>query len=865
MTKKLLFAVILLFVGFAYAQAYKPFTSQQLKTIIPSDSRTVVSLAGSWERSYDGEWEAATLPLSEPENKKVSYKKTIRIEKGMAESHTWHLYFLGLNHQAEIYFNDQFVGRYVAGLSPIMIRIPDKMINIGNNVLLVQINTAEAATGQIIRQSITAKKTYTGIIREAFLVGTPAVWVSDIKFNTKLSGDYSNGNIKAKVSISSGKLAGLSKLLSKDSTSNNIPVIQRADVLVELQLVRKGTNEVIASAEPKRIVFEAERTVVSDFEINVANPNLWSPENPNLYDIKAKITHQGITIDDMSAQIGFKDLKISNIAGKTIALLNGKPIELKGVSYVEDHQVSLQSLSAFRMEEDVLMMKTLGANLVRFTYNPPHPYFSYLCDKYGLMMMIDLPLYNVPSSILKLDEIKVLMKNYTKQLVNTFNNSVALIAYGISDGLKENDISLDFNNEIVNLFRSISNKMLYKNVPIGSHIIHTDGYDFIGISSRKEFRSKEHLKEDIIQMKNLLGNVPFMMSFGVAVQPYNHNGYSDPLSIEHQAFYIKNHVMVSRETGALGTVVSNFNDFELDNPYLVTNIDNLYLSTSGLTDRYRNQRLAFRTLQALFNDEKEPLLNAGSYTEQAPVSFIAIGIILGVVFFFLLNRFRRFREYLFRSILRPFNFYSDIRDQRIISSFQTILLGLLISFTVGIFMSSVNYFYRSSETAQYFFMLLAPSSSFQEVLFDMIWMPELMMLIITVLSFLVVFVVSIIIRIFAFFVRARVYLTDALTITIWGGIPYLVLLPLSIVLVRLLVMVPELVTFFIILYLGLNVWVIARILRSTAVVFDKPAMNVYIIGTIFLVLMVGIPIGIYQIKYSIFAYFQYFTEVMINI
>ena len=52
------------------------------------------------------------------------------------------------------------------------------------------------------------------------------------------------------------------------------------------------------------------------------------------------------------------------------------------------------------LEKDVALIKSLGANTIRFGNHPPHPYMLNLCDRYGLFAMEELPIAGAPASLL---------------------------------------------------------------------------------------------------------------------------------------------------------------------------------------------------------------------------------------------------------------------------------------------------------------------------------------------------------------------------------------------------------------------------------------------------------------------------------
>ena len=861
--KRLLLIVLILLAASSQMFAVKNvLSSSQRKEIIPSDSRIVVPLSGTWTKSTDDvNWETVAVPFSENESKNITYARTIKIEKDFAVSRSWHLLFLGFNQQSEVYFNDQFVGRYYTGNSSLMIRIPDKMISSGDNELKIKLSPIQDISKQIHTQFTGAKNRFGGLMREVFLIGTPPVWLSETKYKTEFSANFTSALLKASISVSSGNIEKLAKFHSSDSSGSALSR-SKSNLSLETSLIKKSTGEVVAIGNPRAFSVESERTQIIDLSFSISNPALWSPENPNLYELRAKIVQGGKTLDDFSTTVGFKSI----IAQKTDSpkiILNGREVFLKSVVYVEDHVASGQSLSPWRMEEDVRMIKTLGANAIRFQFNPPHPFMAALCDRYGLMMLIDLPIYYAPSELLFLDEVRVLMRNYSKQYLSNYQNNPSLIAFGISEGLGEVNYPVELSNEYGRILKAGGKFLVYKLIPLRSKSIVSEGFDFVTILLDKNKSAELFHREALQSLISSIGKTPVLFAFGSPVQIGNHNGYSDPLSIEHQAFLIRGNYKLALDMNISGCIISTFNDYRLNHPVLATNNDEIHTMTTGLTDRSRNVRLSYNMLQALFNNEKEPLLNAGSYSESTPITFIIFGLLLVAVILFIVNRFRRFREYLIRSVLRPYNFYSDIRDQRIMSSLQTVLLGLVIAFTIGMFVASMAFYYRMSDVTQYLLMMKVPSNSLLEIIYRMIWMPELSMLMIAIIFFLAVFLVSLLIRVFAIFSRARIYYTDCLIISIWSGIPYLILLPFSIVLVRLLLISDAFAFIFSLMFIGLNIWVVLRLLKSSSVVFDLPTGQVYLIGFIILVLIIGIPLGIYELKYSIFSYLQYFFSVLV--
>ncbi len=844
---------------------YKGIDKNQISQLIPSTTRFVVNLAGRWEYSNDDQsWEPIDIPGVKSDDKKVYLRRTIKIEKNLTNQYTWQLYFLGVDEQVEVYFNDQFIGKYFGGMTPFNVQIPKRLIwGETNNIKLV-ISAATDAARKLKEQHIFAKKIYTGILREIFLVGNPHVWVNSIKYKTEPNQNYQNWNIKALVSISSSDISSFVAHNSKSDSLSNLG-ISKTVVQVEAQIRNLLTGQVIATHPAKTMELEPFRTVPIEFIMNAISPAIWSTETPNLYQMVVKISRNGALVDEFSTNMGFVDYSIQNIQGQPQVLQNGKIFELKGVDYIQDYKNG-QAVSLDKMEQDVYQMKaTLGANMIRVKYDAPHPYLAYLCDKYGLLMMVELPMYDSPTSLIELDEIRVKMRNLSERLIENFHNHPCVMAWGLSDGIIDaTPQSLDLYKSLQSIFKNYSDKLIYKIVWFGTKTITNDGFDFIGFHDNRRHHSSDEIKKEITRLIELAKDKPVFINYGFPIQPDNHHGYSDPLSIESQAYYILNLYHIVKEKKLFGSIIASFNDYELNNPLMTVNHTDLYLCTSGLVDDNRKQRLSFNTLQALFNAEKEPLLNAGSYAEKTPVFFIILGLILSIALIFLINRYKRFREYFTRAILRPYNLYADIRDQRIISNLQTLILGVSVSLTVGLYIASILYYYKSDNVAQLFLILALPFKYFQEGLFSLIWIPEILLLMITFIVILSILLAALIIRLFAFTVRGRIYYKDALTIVIWSSAPIVILLPFSTVLINLLVFSPAFLSLIMIVLPVFYIWILFRILKATSVVFDANPTKTLAIGGNFILLVYLIIFSIYQYQFSIFSYIQYIFQSLVK-
>ncbi|WP_243349185.1 sugar-binding domain-containing protein [Parabacteroides sp. FAFU027] len=118
--------------------------------------------------------------------------------------------------------------------------------------------------------------------------------------------------------------------------------------------------------------------------IPVANPLLWSPESPDLYQAQIQLISSNKIIDNSKTTFGIRSLKFSAENGFQ---LNGKPLKING-GCVHHENGCLGSAAYDRAEErKIELLKAGGFNVVRTSHNTPSEAFLDACDRLGLLVM----------------------------------------------------------------------------------------------------------------------------------------------------------------------------------------------------------------------------------------------------------------------------------------------------------------------------------------------------------------------------------------------------------------------------------------------------------------------------------------------
>lgn len=839
---------------------YTKFTSEQLKQIVHSQKHLVVSLAGEWNRSFEeGQWEKVQLPRSESREGTYVYRKTFRMDPASMENYTWQLNCLGINYRAEVRINDQYLGNHIGGTTPFSMRIAEQMLKKGDNVIELTVSTGLNASSTIpLRREVFGATTGGGVYRELFLVGTPHVWVSDFSVRTSFSSGYGHCNIAASAMVSSGDIKKL--VVASDTNGTLKPLaISKTSVSVEAELRDAQTGSVVARSSATNIDIEANRNTAAQIGMGLDAPKLWSPANPNLYTMAIFIRKNGQIIDEYTVPVGLYEIRKTTAESKPVVQLNGEVFHWKGVEYIEDWEGTGQTLDAAGFERDAIALKTLGANVVRLRHSSPHPYFAAMCSKYGLLLMAELPVVQAPQSILGSENIIATAQNTMREMLSAYDWQPSMLAWGISDGATEGTLALQtYSKRIVDVIHANSNKMVYKVVPGSAEKADATGYDFLCFSFVDDDMAT--FRQQTTRMAAASDGKPVIFCFGKVVQPTNNSGYSHPLSIEAQAKYLRDrYVYLQESSTGEGCMIWSFNDYMADRPILVANNNNQHVTTSGLVSRSRDTRLSYNVIKALFNDEKELVITAGTYQEETPYIYTIMSIVLIILFFVLINSSRRFRENVGRALLRPYNFYADIRDQRILSNVRTVVLAFILSGTLGMMLSSLLYHLRRSYELDFVLSHLFPMDAVKEVVNLLVWMPAASTIAATLIFMLLFVIVASVIRVGSFFVRSRIFFTDAFIISVWAALPIIFLLLLTMGLYRILEMGSYTAFSFLLIFIVL-VWFLYRVLRGTAVIYDIWAPQVYAIGLALIAVAITIVGLIYDSNYSTFSYMQYFIN-----
>lgn len=123
--------------------------------------------------------------------------------------------------------------------------------------------------------------------------------------------------------------------------------------------------------------------------IKVPQAHLWNGvTDPYLYSLTAQIRQGEAVVDEMVIPCGIRTFSFDPNRG---FFLNGGSYPLRGVSRHQDWKGVGNAVSERQMEQDMELIREVGANTIRLAHYQHNQYFYDLCDRYGMVVWAEIP------------------------------------------------------------------------------------------------------------------------------------------------------------------------------------------------------------------------------------------------------------------------------------------------------------------------------------------------------------------------------------------------------------------------------------------------------------------------------------------
>jgi len=279
------------------------------------------------------------------------------------------LRFWAVDYLADVWLNGVHLGGHEGGETPFVLDATAAIRPDAENRLAVRVlnPTDEPIDGIVLAETPHRNKVVSyyagasfdqgGIVDSVELVVAPPVRVADLFARP----DPATGVVRVAATLCN---AGVS--------------VERAKV--EFTVAPAMSGETLARAAVERDVAPGESAV--EMEVMLDKPRLWDLSDPFLYRVTARVEVAG-AVDECSTRCGFRDFRFADGAFR----LNGRRVWLR-CSHTGNHTpIGLQvAHDPDLLRRDLLNVKVMGFNAIRFIAGVATRYQLDLCDEIGLLV-----------------------------------------------------------------------------------------------------------------------------------------------------------------------------------------------------------------------------------------------------------------------------------------------------------------------------------------------------------------------------------------------------------------------------------------------------------------------------------------------
>jgi len=807
-----------------------------------TETRSIISLNGIWTvRPADDEKTprvTVNIPSIFEGEGELVFEKEFELSKSQISENTLEIVFFSINYTADISLNNTIIYRHSGGEYPFKVTLPRDILrsdrkNILSLNLIYELNSKNSIPQ---KQRFLFPQNHGGIIGDVYIHLKPDFYISKEKITKNFSPDHKNISLTIESLIKNNK--------TRVSTSG-IDNVNEYKLIVSIV---DASGNIIKELPPYKFSLDKNKDIAITQKLDIPGAVLWTPETPLSYILKQQLFKSDSLIDSEQKMIAIFDLK----SGEESIKLNGSDYLLKGVTYYPGSENYGKLISYDQMERDIVLIKEAGFNSVRFAKSTIHPYYLSLCEIYGLLAFLEIPINGIPSGIAGEESFISRSREFLHNYISFYGEYSSFVAIGFGGSyIPEIEEHSSLISVLAEAAKEKGNLLTYASFS-GTNLTSIEKLDLYGIEFMRESASDsdEQLKE--LQSKLGKGKI-FFSSVTYPVYIGGSDGYLNEYSFEAQAKYYEEFFNYVSQSKVPAFFINSFTDYFGDySSFLCSGSDrNLY--RLGLMDENRSKnRISYKVVYSKLNNLEKVTIPIGSKKDDSPMIFIIFGLLLAIFMGVLVNSGRKFRDDASRALLRPYNFFSDVRDQRIISAYHTTLLGLIIAAVVALIISNILFHLKTNLVFENLLLAFASPSLIKTANY-LAWHPFMSVLWLTAFNIVLFIIIALVIKVASFFVKTRVYIISVYFTFIWALLPMVLLIPVGIILYR--VLLGGGVNLYIYLGLGLVIlWILYRIMKGIHVLFDSKPSTVYFYCSLFILALIGLVLFYFELKHSTIQY-----------
>ncbi|MBO9596128.1 MAG: beta-galactosidase [Niabella sp.] len=368
-------------------------------TTAAQNSRTVTGFNDNWEfkkgpanfgkdTSYlNQEWEKIVVPHTYNRTDMqldknfytgdAFYKKKFQVANALKGKRIF-LRFEGVGSVATIYINGRYLTEHKGSYAAFAFEITNSVKYGEENQILVKTNNE--ARKDVIPVNHFLFPIYGGIYRPVSMIVTSPVNITVT--------DYASPGIyitQKHVSAKNADIQVKAKLENKEMTAQ--PVILQT-------IVKDAAGKTVARVR-KNVLLSPQGTTYAEQAFPVNRPHLWNGiRDPYLYSLTTSLIRDEKELDAVTQPLGIRRFELR--AGDGM-YLNGTKYPMYGVTRHQDRWQYGNALSHEQHEEDMKIIREMGATTTRLAHYQQAEDMYALADKMGLLIWAEIPFVNTTS------------------------------------------------------------------------------------------------------------------------------------------------------------------------------------------------------------------------------------------------------------------------------------------------------------------------------------------------------------------------------------------------------------------------------------------------------------------------------------
>lgn len=272
-------------------------------------------------------------------NPVASYLRDFTLDRPLNDGETVSIVFEGAESAIALWCNGHYVGYATDSFTPSEFDLTALLVP-GQNRLAAQV--IKWSSGSWLEDQDMFR--FSGLFRDVLLRRRPVAHIEDLRVTTTLADDLGSAEVHLALDV-------------------------RGDATVTARI--EGVGELDDA-----------------LAIRIAEPQLWSPENPHLYKLLIEVRDDsGALAEVISQQVGIRRFAIED----GLLCLNGRRIVFHGVNRHE-FGLSGRVMTREQTEADLQALKRINVNAIRTSHYPNNSFFYELADRYGFLVVDEMNL-----------------------------------------------------------------------------------------------------------------------------------------------------------------------------------------------------------------------------------------------------------------------------------------------------------------------------------------------------------------------------------------------------------------------------------------------------------------------------------------